>query len=133
MKVLSHVACAMIVVVAGVAPTAVSAYTLDGNQLFELCTAQNPICTGYVMGIADARDNDQNGISFCIPNGVSKTHLHDVVVKYLRKNPDHRYPAPLLVSAAFAEVFQCSEGRGPSLESVPRRVSERVDHGRHAE
>lgn len=133
MKVLLQVACVMTIVASAVLPRAASAFTLDGNQLFELCTAQNPLCTGYVMGVADARDNDQSGISFCIPGGVSKTQLHDVVLKYLRKNPDRRFPAPLLVSAAFAEVFQCSETRGPSLESVPHRVSERVDHTRRTE
>ena len=105
MRMLFRVACVLTIAVPA-APSA-SAFTLDANQLFELCAAQNPICTGYVMGVADARDNDRNGISFCVPPGASKAQLQEVVVNYLRKNPDRRFPAPLLVSAAFAEVFKC--------------------------
>lgn len=108
MRVVFYIACAMIVTVAGFLPSAVSAFTLDGNQLFELCAGQSPICTGYVMGIADAKDRDKQGISFCIPDGVSKTQLQDVVVNYLRKNTERRFPAPLLVGAALAEAFRCS-------------------------
>lgn len=108
MRVVSGVVWAMtIVAVAGI-PRAASAYVLDGNTLLELCAAQDPICTGYVMGVADARNNDPNGISFCIPDGTPRTRLHDVVLTYLRKAADRRFPAPLLVSGAFAEVFQCT-------------------------
>ncbi len=108
MRVLLRIACAMTIIACAVLPHAASGYTIDANKLFELCTAQDPICTGYVMGVADARNNDPNGVSFCIPDGVSKAQLYDVVLKYLRKYPDRRFPAPLLVSGAFAEVFQCS-------------------------
>ncbi len=107
MRVLVRVACATLTVMSGFFATAASASTLDGNQLFELCTAQNPICTGYVMGVADARDRDPHGISFCIPDGASRAQLQDVVVTYLRRNPDRRFPAPLLVSGAFADAFPC--------------------------
>ncbi len=108
MKLLFCVACTAVAGITGLFPSAVLALTLDGNQLFELCSQQSQICTGYVMGIADAKDRDQHGISFCIPDGVSNARLQDVVVKYLSKNTEHRFPAPLLVSAALAEAFRCS-------------------------
>jgi hypothetical protein len=107
MKVLLRVAVATLLVGLCVFPHPASAATLDANQLLELCTGQNPICTGYVMGVADAKDRDQHGISFCIPNGVSRAQLQDVVVNFLRKNPQRSFPAALLVSAAFAEAFAC--------------------------
>ncbi len=108
MRVVLYVACAVAVTIGFFFPKAVSAFTLDGNQLFELCSQQSQICTGYVMGIADAKDRDQHGISFCIPDGASKAQLQDVVLKYLSKNTERRFPAQLLVSAALAEAFRCS-------------------------
>jgi hypothetical protein len=100
-------ACAMAVMIAGLFPAAVSALQLDGNQLFELCSARSQVCAGYVLGVADSRDGDQHGIQFCIPDGTSKEQLQDVVTAYLRKNSQRGFPGSLLVSAAFAEKFQC--------------------------
>lgn len=106
MRVLLSVACAAMIAASAFLPRATSAQTIDGNRLLELCAAQDPICTGYAMGVADARNNDPHGVSFCVPDGVSGKQLHDVVLKFLRKS-DRRFPVALLVSGAFAEVFQC--------------------------
>lgn len=101
-------ACVMMVTLAGLFPTAVLAFQLDGNQLFELCSGQNPICAGYVMGVADARDRDPHGIQFCIPSGISPAQLQEVVIASLRNTPKRNFPASILVSGALAEKFQCS-------------------------
>jgi hypothetical protein len=87
-------------------PRAASAQTIDGNRLLDLCAAQDPICTGYAMGVADARNNDPHGVSFCVPDGAAGKQLHDVVLKFLRK-ADRRFPVVLLVAGAFAEAFPC--------------------------
>jgi hypothetical protein len=105
---LSWAAGAIAAAVIAMPQSAILAATLDGNQLLELCAAQSPICTGYVMGIADAKDRDQHGITFCIPDGTSRTQLQDTVVAYLRKNTERRFPAHLLVSGALAEAYRCS-------------------------
>ena len=97
----------MTVTLVAMVPAAVAAYQLDGNQLFEICSGQHQICTGYVMGVADARDRDTHGIAFCIPDGVSKAQLQEVVVTYLRNSPKRNFPAAILVSGALAEKFQC--------------------------
>ena len=107
MRVLSNIVCAGIIAASSFCPRAGAADTIDGNRLLELCAAQDPVCTGYAMGVADARNNDPHGIAFCVPEGVSQAQLHEVVVKFLRKTADRRFPAALLVSGAFAEAFRC--------------------------
>lgn len=106
MRVLLRVAYAVMIATSVFLPRTTSAQTIDGNRLLELCVAQDPICTGYAMGVADARNNDPHGISFCVPAGASGKRLHEVVLEFLRKS-DRRFPVALLVSGAFAEAFQC--------------------------
>ena len=108
MRVLSWAAGVCFAAALAIPPTAARAATLDGNQLLELCTAQSPICTGYVMGVADAKDGDQHGIAFCIPDGTTRAQVQDAVVAYLRRNAERRFPAQLLVAGALAETYRCS-------------------------
>lgn len=107
MRVPLHLAPAVTIAAAILLPGSVSAYTIDGNRLLELCAAQDPICTGYAMGVADARNNDPHGISFCVPDGVAPKQLHELILKFLRNTPDRSFPAPLLVGGAFAQAFPC--------------------------
>jgi hypothetical protein len=97
----------MMLMIVALFPAVVSAHQLDGNQLFELCSGDDQICTGYVMGVADARDGDSHGIQFCIPDGVPRAQLREIVVTYLRNSPKRSFPASIMVSGALAEKFQC--------------------------
>lgn len=102
-----RVFCVTMLTVVGLFPATVSAFQLDGNQLLELCSGQNPLCTGYVTGVTDARDGDPHGIQFCIPEGVTQAQLQEVVVNYLRKSPKRSFPAAIMVSGALSEKFRC--------------------------
>ena len=60
-------------------------------------------CLGYVVGAIDG----MNGL--CVPSGVTKGQLADVVAFHLRDNPAERHlPAALLVRKAINEKFPCN-------------------------
>ncbi|MGH1594107.1 Rap1a/Tai family immunity protein [Yersinia proxima] len=61
---------------------------------------------GYLSGIYDAT----NGVIFCPKAGTSIAQISDVVLKYLRDNPEIRNQyASDLVMDAFALSFPCSK------------------------
>jgi len=59
---------------------------------------------GYIVGAADA----YNESALCIPSGVTKGQLNDVVHRFLRVTPQHRdLPADVLVLLALGEHWAC--------------------------
>jgi hypothetical protein len=87
----------------------------DGNALFDRCQGDDPdererdtkvaLCTGYVVGVADALDET----SFCLSPGVTAAQIRDVVKFYLRDHPERRhYGASSLVTDALKEKFPCN-------------------------
>jgi hypothetical protein len=92
----------------------VAAQGLTGNELFADCTesSRSPkywLCSGYVRGIAEARQGSTAGTwRYCPPEGATQEQLMDVVVKYLRESPASRHkPAVLLVSLALIDAWPC--------------------------
>jgi hypothetical protein len=99
----------------------------SGNELLTMCraNASEGRCLGYLEAIHDggeenaARLNGKttpvgfaflNGYRWCIPNGVASSQLRDVVVKYLKDNPEERQlAAPGQVAAALAKGWPCSK------------------------
>ena len=90
---------------------------MDGNKLYEFCSsaATTPEwgqCTGYVQGAFDQTMNDQEAYGLkwiCMPSrGVDTVQLRDIVIKYLRDNPDQRhYVASTTIAVALTKAFPC--------------------------
>jgi hypothetical protein len=88
-----------------------------GNRLFEDCSAENYFnrgyCGGYVTGIVDMLEAlSARGVipknTLCIPEGVTKGQLADVVKKYLGEHPERRHlDAGGLVPEALTASFPC--------------------------
>lgn len=97
--------------------SAVPAYALDGNKLFDECSREHPAtvedaaasiaCNNYIIGVADGVRMTKEGLnSLVIPDHVTGTQLEAIVLKYLKDHPAFRhYPAALLVYEALTEAF----------------------------
>ena len=95
-----------------------AAYYHDGQKLYSDCMKGEQkgqdtlipfgLCSGYITGIVDmieilraSRDKDH-----CIPSRLEKGTLKDIVVKYLRDNPEKRtQSAAIVVNLAIYEAF----------------------------
>ena len=85
---------------------------MDGNELYRLCqeTGQSVwLCTGYVVGAADADIVLLGGKGLlCVRPTVTPQQLKDIVIAYLTRHPETRdSPASLLVDAALIIAFTC--------------------------
>ena len=83
---------------------------IDGNKLLGYCSAKATIgCDAYLDGIADGIEaGGRAKAEACIPGPVTTAQMRDVVVKYLRSNPQTReMKAGVLVTRAFAAAFPC--------------------------
>lgn len=113
--------------------THATAQTTSGNILYESCTSDNQVMNGFCLGYLIGRDEGQflgallmsgsagidtsaeNFNSFaneifqhCVPSEATNAQLRDVVVQYLRKNPESRHEtARFLVLDAYREAFPC--------------------------
>jgi hypothetical protein len=67
--------------------------------------------TGYLTAVADVMDgriDGATGYKFCIPVGVTRGQLIDVVLHYLERTPESRHlSAWSLVEDAYAQTFPC--------------------------
>lgn len=78
-----------------------------GNTVYSDCEtdlmAAEGYCIGVIVGTADGLD-----LHKCLPNTVTKGQLRDVVVLWLRNNPDQRHqPIADIVRAALKKSFGC--------------------------
>lgn len=88
-----------------------------GNRLHDDCASENYFnrgyCAGYIVGIVDTVESMQaSGVlpksALCIPEGVTKGQLADVVEKFLADNPVLRNQAAgSLVPQALNAAFPC--------------------------
>ena len=81
----------------------------SGNQLLSNCEADDisrkSVCLGYVVGAHDAF----SGSSICSPDNVTQGQVRDVVVRWLRANPDKRHiSADRTVMIALGSVWPCA-------------------------
>jgi len=68
-------------------------------------------CVGYVVAAAEIADSGRlKGYHSCIPKGVTKGQLQDVVNKYLARHPEQlEYIGYQVVVVALVEAFPCQE------------------------
>ncbi len=93
----------------------VSTYAEDtwffsGNTLLETCEASQDLCSGYVLGVIDTEflHNSKNSL-LCLPK-VNSKQLTDVVVKYLKSNPEYRHTiASSNVLSALVRAYPCTK------------------------
>ncbi|HAD86585.1 MAG TPA: hypothetical protein DCG48_04415 [Rhodospirillaceae bacterium] len=89
-----------------------------GNSLYSDCEGEDFKkfkCFGYVVGAYDMHAFMAAAIKrsggkqvICGPDGLTVGQMRDVVVKYLKDNPDKRHhPASILAFAAFADAWPC--------------------------
>lgn len=109
------------------------AQPVSGNSLYEACTSDDQVqtgfCVGYLIGQIEGQFlggllvtqragkevgfEDFNGFAnqifqHCIPPDASNGQLRDVVVAYLRDNPANRHEtARFLVWSAYRDAFPC--------------------------
>ena len=108
-------ACAALLLFGWVMPAdAQKAYFLTGNNLLDTCEESDGACLGYVMGVADRISSEQALPKakqvICVPVEATGKQVKDVVVKYLRSQPEQRHlPAPALVWNALQKSFPCSK------------------------
>ncbi len=102
------------VVATGEEQTKISISDLTGNDLLRFCNSHEPfetnMYTGYIEGVRDglmfATVSLKSKPFFSVPGKVSSDQLRDVVVKYLRDNPETRHkPAGMLTIFALKEAF----------------------------
>jgi hypothetical protein len=94
--------------------TASSAKVRDGNQLLRQCTATIGayvnFCFGYIDSVTDLllENNGIDGVNACLSSELDDPGLRDIVVKFLKDNPDlRRLGAPNLITRALAASFPC--------------------------
>ncbi len=85
---------------------------VKGVTLLKACTGPSPAqCDAYVDGFGDAisAGGKEHALA-CIPVAATGTELRDVLVKFLKDNPqDQHLKASALASRAFAKAYPCNK------------------------
>jgi hypothetical protein len=74
-------------------------------------------CQGYIAGVIDYHAVLQSmkiapAIDICIPQDVKMYDLHRIVLKYLRKHPEHdNFTAAPAVTMGLYEKYPCPKGK----------------------
>lgn len=87
---------------------------VTGNRLHQWCSNQTDdnfgLCSGYVMGIADAlaRGAVIQGERACFPGSATVGQARDIVKRHLESYPELRHAvAAQIVAYALSEAFPC--------------------------
>ncbi len=91
--------------------TPASAGFTTGNDLASWCSSDVPadvaLCVGYVSGVADSSQLLDTPY-FCLPDGVERGQLTDVVRAYLSAHPKKlHHPAHAITMVAIEQSFPC--------------------------
>ena len=99
---------------AGAALIAAPSAYQTGDDLFRLCTSSKPAeawqCLGYVEAVSDvlAAGDGVSGWFACIPPQVKSGQMRDIVVIFLRTEPERRNrTATSLMGKALSSTFPC--------------------------
>ena len=107
-RVLIILAC---VAVAGVAH-AQRRSNLGAHTLLTACTGkQSELCDAYLDGFSDAIEagGEEHALA-CIPNSVTGTELRDVLVQYLKANPQDQHDTGEKVTRlALQKAYPCKK------------------------
>lgn len=100
-------------VLLALAAGAAQAAFFTGNTLYGNCTSGSAsdrlVCTAYVLGAVDMGQ----GAAFCAPDALTGKQAEDLIVRYLRDNPQSRHlGADVLIYALFKATWPCPENSG---------------------
>lgn len=112
-----HYAAALALALAGLARPARAADFDTGNQLLAACSGSagdQVQCYAYMDGLLQGllfmSVRDKSQMPFCVPDGVTKGQAAEVVVKYLRENPEQRHiAASVMATVAMRRAFPCAQ------------------------
>lgn len=87
-----------------------------GNNLYKNCSSDTTsfegavsvvACNNYIVGVVDGLVlSGEANRWFAMPDGVTGQQLQDIVLKYLRDNPNKRHlPGPVVIINAMSEAF----------------------------
>jgi Rap1a immunity proteins len=86
----------------------------DGNQPLQQCTAtigaHVNFCFGYIDAVVDLllENNGFDGFNACVSSELDDPQLRNIVVKFLKDNPDLSHlGAPNLIARSLAASFPC--------------------------
>ena len=84
--------------------------TMSGNDLLKYCEStdgsERTLCNAYISGVRDGATVEAQTLSFDMPLGVTSEQLQDIVVKYLKGNPENRHQfAGFLVLKALRNAY----------------------------
>ena len=110
----SAIVLSLAMVIGAPATMAMAEAFYTGNTLYAACTSKDTMtqvdCLGYTSAIADAviSGGMSQLFSACVPAGVTRGQVQDIVVKWLAANPKVRHDeAAGLVAAALEDAFPC--------------------------
>jgi hypothetical protein len=92
--------------------TAQRVSNVKGTTLMTACTGKSvTACDAYVDGFSDAIEaGGKDHALACIPRAATGTELRDVLIKFLKDNPqDQHLKAGTLATRAFAKAYPCQK------------------------
>ena len=114
---------AALIAVLSAAPRPAAAAKFSGAYLLQLCEKKadgreqirggHAACQSYISGVLDYHAVLQSlkiapRLDICVPSSVSLNDLHEIVLGYLRTNPQHDgFIAAPAVTMALFEVYPC--------------------------
>ncbi len=102
-------ALAVLVLVSAPARALAAGSWVNGNELKKYCSSnsyERGICLGFTSAVANIVANA--GWRACIPDGVTRGQLRDIMVKFLDDHPEALHlEAASLAARAYEEAFPC--------------------------
>lgn len=101
-----------LVLVSAAASAQAAVSWMNGYELKEYCQKsswERGICLGFTSAVANIVANEPvAGWRACIPDGVTRGQLRDIMVKFLDDHPEKlHHSAASLAARAYEEVFPC--------------------------
>jgi hypothetical protein len=106
------------------APLTATAFT--GNELLGVCNDGNTnnikfgLCLGFIKGVSEGfmigervfnPQPNQQRIPYCIPDSVTDGQIRDIVIVYLRQNPEWRHEGAVgAIVSSLRNAFPCRSG-----------------------
>jgi hypothetical protein len=99
--------------------TAGNARAFTANEFSVLCADNSKsggaeACAYYIAGVADGLSighaGANQGISYCVPEGVNSRQIRLIVEKYMRDHPDRLHlDSAVVVTFALWDAFRCKK------------------------
>ncbi len=108
-------ALALVLVSAGAGAQETMSSWADGNDMKNFCHSEAPnfsqgLCVGFAMAVAEIAGSQPifDRQRACIPPGVKRGQLKDIMVKFLDDHPEQLHlTATSLAARAYEEAFPC--------------------------